>query len=153
MYVHTCKALYVSSYLTFVPVSVDPSADRPVYKQLADVIRDRIRRGVLRPGQRIPAEHALAQEYGISRDSVRKAMQQLRAEGLITTELRGSYVRDRGEVAVIRVEKSTRVESRMPTPDERRELDVAEGVPVFVVEHEGAEPELYAADRYVIEVD
>lgn len=135
-------------------VTVDPTADRPVYKQLADLLRDRIHRGELLPGQRLPAEHGLAQEHGISRDSVRKAMQQLRAEGLITTELRGSYVRERGDVTVIRVEASARVESRMPTPDERRRLDIPDGVPVFVVTREGQEePDVYAADRHVIEVE
>lgn len=131
--------------------AIDPKADRPVYKQLADLLRDQILRGELRPGQRIPAENTLAQEHGISRDSVRKAMGVLRTEGLITTELRGSYVRDRSKAAVVRVDVGTRVASRMPTPDERLALDIPEGTPIFVISRQGRPDEILPADRTVIE--
>jgi DNA-binding transcriptional regulator YhcF (GntR family) len=35
---------------------VDPAADRPLYKQLADLIRAQIERGELVPGQRLPTD-------------------------------------------------------------------------------------------------
>lgn len=37
----------------------------------------------LEAGQRLPAEHELADEYGVSRPTVREAMQTLAADGLV----------------------------------------------------------------------
>ena len=65
----------------------------PVYRQLAGILRDAIDSGQIGAGAPVPSESSLMQEYGISRDSVRKAMDVLRAEGLvITVQGKGSYV-------------------------------------------------------------
>ena len=53
---------------------IDPSADRAVFRQLADLLRDQIQSGELAPGEPLPSELRLAQEYGISRTTVRQAM-------------------------------------------------------------------------------
>ncbi len=37
----------------------------------------------MRPGERLPAERALAEEFGVSRPSVREAIQKLVARGLL----------------------------------------------------------------------
>ena len=48
-------------------------------------------------GAPLPSESSLMQEYGISRDSVRKAMDVLRAEGLvITVQGKGSFAAEDG---------------------------------------------------------
>ena len=39
--------------------------------------------GVFRPGERLPAERALAEEFGVSRPSVREAIQKLAARGIL----------------------------------------------------------------------
>lgn len=55
----------------------------PKYHRIAESIRDRVRKGALRPGDRLPAETAIAEEYGASVPTVRQAMNVLRAEGVI----------------------------------------------------------------------
>ena len=73
---------------------IDPSADRAVFRQLADLLRAQIESGELGPGEALPSELRLAQEYGISRTTVRQAIGQLRTEGLITVDRpRGTFVR------------------------------------------------------------
>lgn len=51
--------------------------------------------GTLQPGQRLPAERALAEQFGVSRPSVREALQKLAARGLvISRQGGGNYVCD-----------------------------------------------------------
>ena len=74
--------------------SIDPSSDRPAYKQIADHLRDRIVRGELAPGARLPSERILMDSYGAARGTVRQAINLLKVEGLIQVEHgRGSFVR------------------------------------------------------------
>ncbi|WP_435059734.1 GntR family transcriptional regulator [Streptomyces sp. bgisy060] len=47
-------------------------------------IRRRITEGQLRPGDQVPGEFALAEEHGVSRNTVRTALTRLTQEGLIT---------------------------------------------------------------------
>jgi DNA-binding GntR family transcriptional regulator len=152
MYVCTRNRSSVQSYLGSTNMTIDPTADRPVYKQLADLVRSEIDAGRYVAGQRLPAETDLAQQHGISRDSVRKAMAVLRSEGRIVTRLRGSYVRDRGEITTVGVVSGATIEARMPTPDERRQFGIAEGTPVLVVTVAGREPDVYPADSTVLRV-
>lgn len=129
---------------------INPEADRPVYKQLADLVRQQIAHGTLKPGQRVPAEKDYVDRYGISRDSVRRAMAVLRSEGLIITATRGSRVRSEHPRQEIRLGPDARVIARMPSPEERLQLGVREGVPVLVVERPGQDAEVLAADQWVI---
>jgi DNA-binding FadR family transcriptional regulator len=130
-------------------MTVDPTGDRPVYKQLADLIRAQIQQGELRPGQRIPAEHDYAQEQHISRDSVRKAMAILRNEGLIIVARRGSHVRSRADLTATNIDQG-RIFTRMPTEPERRQLQIGEGVPIFVIEQDDQEDTILPGDRTFI---
>jgi GntR family transcriptional regulator len=75
---------------------VDRGSDRPVYRQVADALREAIRAGELVAGQRLPSESELIDRYGVSRNSVRTAVGLLRIEGLVVTvQGRGSFVRAR----------------------------------------------------------
>jgi len=58
-------------------------ADVPKWRQLADLIRERIASGEYQPRQPIPSEHQLVQETGLSRSTVQKALRALRDEGVI----------------------------------------------------------------------
>lgn len=52
-----------------------------------------ILRGILRPGERLPAERELSERLGVSRPSLRDAVAELQAEGLLTTRAgSGIYV-------------------------------------------------------------
>jgi len=72
---------------------VSPYSDVPVYKQVAAILRDQITSGELRALDPLPSETALAQTYGVGRDTVRHALAVLRDEGLVfTVAQRGTYV-------------------------------------------------------------
>ena len=63
------------------------------YVQIADDIAGRITSGELRAGARLLSERALADYYGRSYQTVRRAMEVLRERGLITTiHGRGTFV-------------------------------------------------------------
>jgi GntR family transcriptional regulator len=68
----------------------------PLYTQLADILRERIRSGELPPRSLLPSESYLQQEQGVSRGTVRMAISILRDEGLVVTiSGRGTFVRER----------------------------------------------------------
>jgi GntR family transcriptional regulator len=72
---------------------IDPTAKLPPYRQVADILAERIRSGELRKGQRIPTESELIEEFEIGRSTARRATAWLREQGLVETEpTRGSYV-------------------------------------------------------------
>src|SRR3954468_15829664 len=52
-------------------------------QQIAGQIRAAMLAGDLETGQRLPSEHELADEYGVSRPTVREAMRLLAADGLV----------------------------------------------------------------------
>jgi DNA-binding LacI/PurR family transcriptional regulator len=61
-----------------------PIVREPIYKQFKDVIKDLIQnKGRWSPGERIPTERILAEEFRISRVTIAKALSELEAEGLI----------------------------------------------------------------------
>lgn len=75
---------------------VDRSSDRPVYRQIADQLRDAIGRSEFPPGAKLPSERVLMDRYQTSRVTVRQAIAVLGAEGLINIEHgRGVFVRTR----------------------------------------------------------
>ena len=68
----------------------------PVYRQLADLLREAITSGKLTVGKPLPSESTLMGEHGVSRDTVRKAVAILRDEGIVVTvQGKGSYVATR----------------------------------------------------------
>jgi GntR family transcriptional regulator len=78
---------------------VDPTSDRPAYRQIADLLRADIREGRLPEGSRLPSERELIESFGAARGTVRQAIAELRTEGLIVIEHgRGAYVRRRPQV-------------------------------------------------------
>jgi len=78
-------------------VSDDPA---PLYMQLQKILRDAIISRVIGPDAAIPPERDLAEEFGVSRLTVRKAIEGLVNEGLITRR------RGAGTFVAPRVEKS-----------------------------------------------
>jgi DNA-binding GntR family transcriptional regulator len=69
------------------------------YRQVADLLSNRVRDGAF-PDGRLPAEDALASEFGVARDTVRRALSLLADEGLIrSTHGRGHFVCQSGDPA------------------------------------------------------
>ncbi|MBQ9942134.1 MAG: GntR family transcriptional regulator, partial [Christensenellaceae bacterium] len=65
----------------------------PLYKQLKKIIEDDIDQGLLQPGQLLPSEMELSHRHGVSRITVRTALQELTDEGrLIRRRGKGTFV-------------------------------------------------------------
>ena len=79
---------------------IDQGDHAPLYRQLQRVLREAIGNQVLSPEDALPAERDLADELGISRITVRKALDGLVAEGLLTRR------QGAGTFVAARVEKS-----------------------------------------------
>lgn len=76
-------------------MALNPADARPLYHQLAGVLRDQVYRGDLRPGDQIPTEAELAEQYQASRNTVRLALGLLRNEGLLSSRRGlGTFIRD-----------------------------------------------------------
>jgi GntR family transcriptional regulator len=72
----------------------------PKYVQIADHIRDLILRGELRPGEEIPSERRIVEEWRVSRPTATRALAALRAEGLVEARQgSGTFVRERPTLA------------------------------------------------------
>jgi GntR family transcriptional regulator len=68
----------------------------PKYAQVVAEIKARIDRGDYPPGDLLPSEHQLVEQFGVSRPTIVKALSALRQDGWIDTQQgRGSFVRGR----------------------------------------------------------
>ncbi len=68
----------------------------PLYHQLKQIVRAEIERGTYQPGDRIPTESELIQDYGVSRITVRQALDELEAEGIVVRRHgKGTYVAEK----------------------------------------------------------
>jgi GntR family transcriptional regulator len=69
-----------------------PSA-RPLYLQVKDHLIRRVLSGEWRPGECLPSEMKLAEDYGLSQGTVRKAIEEMSVQGLVTRHPgRGTFV-------------------------------------------------------------
>src|SRR5919202_3330311 len=74
-------------------ISLDPSSEAPIYRQLYERMRDGILSGVLSAGARLPSTRTLAAKLGVSRATVVTAFGQLLAEGYLEGKIgSGTYV-------------------------------------------------------------
>lgn len=65
----------------------------PLYYQLENILREKIRLGEYAEGDPFPTEEQLVREYGVSRITVRQALSALEKDGLITRRRgKGSFV-------------------------------------------------------------
>jgi GntR family transcriptional regulator len=76
--------------------------DEPRHVQIATALRDRIRTGEIQPRMPLPSELRLQQEFGVARDTVRKAITVMRDEGYVrTVRGLGTFVCDKTEWPVL----------------------------------------------------
>lgn len=67
----------------------------PLYRQIADIISERIRTGEYAPGARIPSEYDMSGMYGVGRPTVRQATDFLIRKGLLRRRRgAGTFVRN-----------------------------------------------------------
>jgi GntR family transcriptional regulator, transcriptional repressor for pyruvate dehydrogenase complex len=64
-----------------------------LYEQIVEQIEDSIREGRMKPGDQLPSERELAQQFGVSRTAVREAVKTLSEKGLVESHSgRGTFV-------------------------------------------------------------
>lgn len=100
----------------------------PKYVQVANYFRDQILRGELRPGDELPSERRIVEDWGVSRPTATKALGLLRHEGLVESQQgSGTYVQARPgphRRAADRYARERRTGSVYP-PGERAEIVTA----------------------------
>jgi GntR family transcriptional regulator len=72
-----------------MPIS---DASQPLYHRVYRQIAQEIESGTLQPGARLPSERWFCDELGVSRATVRRAIEELVANGLVEGRGRGSFV-------------------------------------------------------------
>src|SRR5207302_689840 len=78
---------------TLLTLPLDPDAATPLFRQVYEGLRRGILDGTLAPGVRLPATRGLADELGVSRNTVLNAYEQLLAEGYLEGKVgSGTYV-------------------------------------------------------------
>lgn len=60
-----------------------PGADVPLHVQFKSMIRAQVRSGQLQPNEALPGERQFVQTYGLSRTTIRHALNELVAEGVL----------------------------------------------------------------------
>lgn len=66
-----------------------------LYEQIVQQVEESIHKGALKPGNQLPPERELAQQFGVSRTAVREAVKALREKGLVEAYPgRGTFVTD-----------------------------------------------------------
>ncbi|MFF3890896.1 GntR family transcriptional regulator [Streptomyces sp. NPDC001914] len=71
-------------------VVVSDSSRRLSPPEIAEVLRERIRTGELKAGDRLPTQAELADEFGVERGTVRLALRELQEGGLLSNVSKGS---------------------------------------------------------------
>ncbi|MGE0131104.1 MAG: GntR family transcriptional regulator [Blastocatellales bacterium] len=65
----------------------------PLYHQLKTILLEKIRAGEMKPNDRLPAEDELAAQYGVSKATVRQALNELAVAGVLRREQgRGTFI-------------------------------------------------------------
>ncbi|MEU7892958.1 GntR family transcriptional regulator [Nonomuraea sp. NPDC049152] len=76
---------------------LDRDGPIPLYRQIANVLRDRIASGALCRGDAVPSEAMLEVEFGVARATARQVAEQLREWGLAhTVQGEGTFVGEHG---------------------------------------------------------
>lgn len=92
----TCTGIFLSLKIDggiMVSIIIDKKSPIPVYFQLKNIILGKIKSGEYSAGSLIPSERELSENLGISRMTVRQAINQLASENYLVREKgKGTYV-------------------------------------------------------------
>lgn len=116
--------------LTFSPKLIDETSVTPMYQQIYDLLRERIVRGELALNERLPAEQDLTQMLGVSRITVKRALNELAVAGLVRRQRGiGTVVTYDAAAPTVRGSFETMIDglTRMGLETEARLLDCTVG--------------------------
>src|SRR4249920_240921 len=83
-------------------MAVHSFSTRPLYLQVRDALAERVATGQWKPGACIPNENDLAREFGVSSGTMRKALDLLEDQSLLTRRQgRGTFVNDQSSDALV----------------------------------------------------
>lgn len=69
--------------------------NKPMYRQIADALREKISAGELKPGDALPTESSLQEAFNVSRVTVRQALKLLTEEQIVESiQGSGTYVKE-----------------------------------------------------------
>ena len=69
--------------------------NKPMYRQIADALREKIHAGELKPGDALPTESSLQEAFNVSRVTVRQALKLLTEEQIVESiQGSGTYVKE-----------------------------------------------------------
>ena len=75
---------------------------QPLYAKVGALLIDRLISGEWKPGQAIPSEFAIAAELGVSQGTVRKALDDMTAQGLVVRKQgRGTFVAEAEDQSIL----------------------------------------------------
>ena len=133
--------------LTRMLQALDPASSQPLYQQLQRVLREAIEKQVLGPDDALPSERQLAADLGVSRITVRKAIDGLAEEGLLVSRQgSGNFVSariDKNFAKLTSFSEDMRARGRVPSstwlkratgtvmPDEALKLALSPGTLVY----------------------
>jgi len=104
-----------------------------LYEQIVQQVEESIHKGAMKPGDQLPPERELAQQFGVSRTAVREAVKALREKGLVEAYPgRGTFITDGTSY------------SMRQSLDRMLRLGQAEGAGFLVEVREILEPEIVA---------
>jgi GntR family transcriptional regulator len=120
-------------------------SNRPLYLQLRDALAERIAGGEWKPNAAIPNESDLAREFGVSAGTMRKALDLMEAERLLTRRQgRGTFVNDQSSDELAARFSNLRGSDGKRVCGEVRAAEITEGT---ASELECARLQLRAEDR------
>jgi GntR family transcriptional regulator len=123
----------------------------PLYQQLEDIIQAQIETGELKPGEQVPPEILLADQYNVSRITIRQTLADLVKKGLLFRKQgKGTFVAtpkiERELISVHSFSERMRSKGYIPgskvlsikltlaTPNVRKYLELGEGEQVIAIE-------------------
>lgn len=84
-----------SNFVEPINPSIEPIKRVKLYEEVAARIRDLIAEGELNPGQALPSERRLAEQFKVGRAVIREAIRQLEVSGLVESRHGGgNYIRE-----------------------------------------------------------
>jgi 2-aminoadipate transaminase len=79
-------------------ITVNRKLDKPLYVQVRDALLAAIKKGALKPGDRLPTVVAFAKQVGVTQATIRRACKDLTEAGHLTAQVgRGTFVADPNE--------------------------------------------------------